>query len=102
MTKTEYAEYKATVAEFLRLEGIDSLSQQPIDPDAEEIEYDPDEYFTHRPCDCCGGLAGMRRDCRGFNPTTGKVQSDYSVCPDCEYYAEYGCLDDTTMMEIEG
>jgi hypothetical protein len=26
---------------------------------------------------------------------------EYSVCSDCLYYAEYGCLDDWTMMEIE-
>jgi hypothetical protein len=26
---------------------------------------------------------------------------EYEICSDCLYYAEYGCLDDMTMMDIE-
>lgn len=101
MDKQEYAEYEQAVKDFFEREGINCLSQQPIDPDAEEFEYNPDSYFSNSSCDCCGGLPGDRRDCSGYNPTTKEVQSDYSICPDCEYYAEYGCLDDTTMLDIE-
>ncbi len=101
MNKQEYAEYENSVKCFVEREGINCLSQQPIDPDADEYEYETDSYFSWRPCDCCGGLAGDRSDCSGYNPTTKEVQSDYSICPDCEYYAEHGRLDDMQMDEIE-
>jgi hypothetical protein len=91
MTKQEYADYQATFCSFMQREGLANLSTLPkqIDP-----------YFSHRPCDCCKGLAGMRWDCDGFNPARRKVQGVYSICDDCVYYAEYGQLDDMTMLNI--
>ena len=64
-------------------------------------DYTAEPYFSWRRCDCCGStLGGNREDCIGYNPTTGKVQGDYSVCVDCIYYNEYGTLDDMTMMDM--
>ena len=105
MTKEEYAEYELAVADFFEREGINCLSSQPTNPDKrddEEWEYNPDPYFSWQPCDCCGRpLGGNREDMCGYNPTTKEVQRDYSICVDCVYYVEYGCLDDTTMDEID-
>ena len=95
----DYAQYQADVAEFFKREGLANLA------------YDADKYpegcvephFSWSPCDCCGRqLGGDRVDCSGYNPTTNEVQDDYQVCPDCIYYVEYGRLDDTTMLRIEG
>ena len=92
-SQKEYNEYKKRFAHFMKIEGLNNLSQQ--DP---ESEY----YFSHWPCDCCSRpLGGDRMECNGWNPTTKQVQSDYSICTDCYYYAEYGILDDMTMMKIE-
>jgi hypothetical protein len=33
--------------------------------------------------------------------TTTVTDPVVSICSDCAYYAEYGRLDDTTMMEVE-
>ena len=96
MNKKEYQEYEKAVNDFFEREGINCLSQQPIDPNADELEYD-DPYFSPRPCDVCGGMAGDRRMCNGFNEETEEIQGDYEVCQDCEYYVEYGCLNDAAM-----
>ena len=102
MNKKEYADYEKSVKEFFEREGINCLSQQPIDQNAEEFKYNPDPYFSWRSCDCCDrSLGGDRRLCNGYNPKTKEVQNNYSVCSDCEYYVEYGRLDDTTMLEID-
>ena len=50
---------------------------------------------------CQTNLDGDRVDCNGYNDTTKKIQGPYRVCIDCEYYVEYGQLDDMTMMEME-
>lgn len=97
MTKAEYADYQARVAAFFEREGLDCLTTVPV-PDGEACE----PYFSWRRCDCCDRPeGGDRYDCNGYNPTTKEVQDGYSVCSDCMYYAEYGCLDDSTMWDIE-
>lgn len=110
MNKAEYQEYCDNVASFFEREGINSLSLAPINPETgdwdseyysdpeREYVYPDDPYFSGQPCDCCQRpLAGNRRDCIGYNPTTEEIQGIYSVCDDCEYYCEYGQLDDMTM-----
>lgn len=92
MTKTEYADYCKDVAAFMKSEGIKNLSR---------IYNDSDPSFGYEPCECCNRpFGGDRIDASGYNPTTKEIQ-EYSICVDCEYYAEYGRLDDMTMMEIE-
>lgn len=91
MTKQEYADYEAAVKVFFEKEGINCLSS---DADSDEA------YFSWRHCDCCcRPLGGMRHDAKGYNPTTKEIY-EYSVCTDCVYYAEYGQLDDMTMMDL--
>lgn len=116
MTKQEYADYEAAVAEFFAREGIANLSTGHYQcPDC-KVDFDDggncpqcgadqecvnEPYFSWRCCDCCGSsLGGNREFATGFNPTTREVQ-EYSICEDCAYYAEYGRLDDTTMLEVE-
>lgn len=91
MKKEDYEKYKKNVAAFFEREGINNLSIK------ENCE---DSFFTWQHCECCNGLPGSRYDSSGYNPTTKEVY-DYQVCPDCIYYAEYGQLDDSTMLEIE-
>ena len=92
MNREEYKDYEDRVERFFKFEGINNLSS--IDPGQ-------DAYFSTRPCDCCQRhWHGDREDANGYNPTTKQVQ-EYSVCIDCLYYAEYGQLDDMTMLDLE-
>jgi len=45
-------------------------------------------------------LSGDRYHCSGYCPESKEVYF-YDVCCDCLYYAEYGQLDDVTMMDME-
>jgi hypothetical protein len=116
MTKSEYADYEATVAAFFEREGIQNLSTGHLQcPDC-EIDFECsacprcgkdagsfplEPFFSWSACDCCGTTLGSNReDAHGWNPATREIQT-YTVCEDCVYYAEYGQLDDRTMMEIE-
>ncbi len=89
MTKQEYADYEATVAEFFS-HGLNNLSSRG------------ESFFSWRPCQCCGThLGGDRYECDGYNGQTEEVEEYDCVCSDCVYYAEYGQLDDQTMLDIE-
>ena len=92
MNLEEYKEYQEAFTEFMKEEGINNLSRisESIDP-----------FFSYAPCDCCNRhLAGDRINADGWNPKEEEIQ-EYTICLDCEYYAEYGQLDDMTMLDIE-
>ena len=92
-TKADYKEYENRFNLFMGKEGLNTLQAQ---------EQEPEPYFSWYACDCCDrSLGGDRIDCKGFNPTEKKIYTDYSICMDCYYYAEYGTLDDMTLIEIE-
>ena len=94
-TTSDYREYEMRVRDFFRDEGITNLSTK-----ADE-EGNTEASFSWRRCDCCHrSLGGDRYECSGWNPTAQQIQ-EYSVCQDCVYYAEYGKLDDTTMMNLK-
>jgi hypothetical protein len=116
MTKAEYAAYQEAVAEFMKREGLANLTSGHYQcPDC-KVEFEDngkcpkcgadrecldEPYFSWHRCDCCGSsLGGNREFATGYNPTTKEVQ-EYSICEDCVYYAEYGRLDDMTMLSIE-
>lgn len=116
MNKAEYAKYEAAVADFFKREGITNLTGGHITcPDC-GVEWDDADtcpecgasresadspFFSWRPCECCGRHEGGDREhATGWNPTENRVQ-EYTICEDCIYYAEYGRLDDTTMMQVE-
>jgi hypothetical protein len=89
MTKYQYQQYAKNVSNFFEREKIVNLS-------ATESE----AFFSSASCDCCGNqLAGDRLLANGFNPEADEVQ-EYEVCLDCIYFAEYGQLDDQTMLDI--
>jgi hypothetical protein len=93
MNKQEYAEYEKAVKDFFEVEGLANLSR--IQGEDEE------SFFSWNSCDCCGTtLGGDRIDANGYNPMTNEIQ-EYTICTDCEYYAEYGQLDDMTMLDLE-
>ena len=90
MTKREYSDYKAAVERFFEKEGIQNLTG-----------LSGETYFSNSRCDCCNRpFGGDREDCNGYNPITKEIQEGYSICSDCVHYAEYGELDDTTMMDM--
>ncbi len=89
MTRKDYTEYQEAVAAFFANEGISNLSAT-----------DAESSFSWRQCECCGStLGGDRYECTGYHSTSGDV-FEYEVCSDCVYYAEYGQLDDMTMMDM--
>lgn len=58
-------------------------------------------FFSWSSCDCCHTpLGGDRVHATGYNPTTEEIM-EFSVCIDCIYYSEYGCLDDMTMDSLD-
>lgn len=131
MNKRGYEQYEKTIAEFFEREGIDLLLDKPSEDtccpecystniritlnDFYEIscrdcqhEYDPtstegciEPYFSWYYCDVCQRPeGGDRYSMIGYSPATEQIQG-YSVCVDCNYYVEYGQLDDMTMLDIE-
>ncbi len=92
MNKQEYKEYKSTVEDFFTETGLMNLTRTAA---CEE------SYFSWEPCEVCGTtLGGDRIEANGWNSDTEEVEN-YEICTDCEYYIEYGQLDDMTMMDIE-
>ena len=97
MTIKEYNEYKQAVKIFCDTEQIITLDAITDNGSDETME----PYFSSVYCDCCRrSLAGDRLDCIAYNKIDNKIYN-YTVCLDCYYYFEYGCLDDMTMQEIE-
>lgn len=116
MTKQEYAEYEATVAEFMKKEGIANLStgwnacpecEEPFEDGCctscgkNKDEFPLEPFFAWNSCECCGMSNGNFYPANGYNPTTKEVHEFDRICENCQYYAENGRLDDMTMMEIE-
>jgi hypothetical protein len=95
MTKQEYAEYERRVAEFSRLNDIKIVSQKY------DGEYPVKNEFDYRKCECCGRdeNAGERFTMVAISNTN--VTYEFEFCVDCMYYAEYGQLDDMTMLDME-
>lgn len=114
MSKSEYEQYEKRVDDFFRSEGIENLTpgyhRCPLcqdefkdDGKCSQCGFDRDQSpsFSHSACDCCGTtMSGDREPASGWNPETKEIQ-EYSICPDCVYYATYGQLDDLTMLNIE-
>ncbi len=90
MTKQQYAEYKERVAEFFS-HGLVNLSSTCDEP-----------FFSWSSCECClNPLGGDRYTANGYNQETDEIEEYDCICSDCIYYAEYGQLDDQTMMDME-
>ena len=96
MDKNEYKEYEQDVKSFCDTENIVTLDA--ITDNGSDDYNEP--YFSSVYCDCCRRhLSGNRLDCIAYNKIDHKIYN-YTVCLDCYYYFEYGCLDDTTMDEL--
>jgi hypothetical protein len=116
MTRQDYAEYQSNVAAFMEREGIRHLSTSHLNCLDCEVAFDGgtcpqckkdagsfaiETYPSRQPCDCCGDNEyGERYDAHSYCESTKEIKT-YVICPDCEYYVEYGQLDDTTMAELE-
>lgn len=95
MNRSEYNSYLASVEAFYGAEDIDGLTDSGRST----------EYFSKSPCDCCRRPEhGTRVDMVGYRVGRGTLPAipyTYSVCVDCEYFAEYGRLDDATMIALD-
>jgi len=116
MTKEEFFLYEEAVKDFFASEGITNLSSGHFECPNCGVEFDgkgncpecgedregfDEPHFSWIRCDCCDrNEGGDRYFARGYNPKTKEIQ-EYDICSDCMYYAEYGVLDDMTMMNIE-
>jgi hypothetical protein len=119
-TAADYAAYESSVAAFMQRNRLHNLSAGYVDcpecgaSDFWQVEQcacgaDREAWseasFSWYACDCCGGtLGGDREHCTGAadNGQGGvEVLTFESVCSDCVYYAEYGQLDDSTMLRID-
>ncbi len=95
-TKEDYKEYQERFTAFMAKEKLENLT--PIGDKNGNIE----EYFSWHNCDCCGRvLGGNRVNANGYSSKDKEIKGPYSICVDCEYYAEYGQLDDMTMIGID-
>lgn len=107
-TNHDYSEYERAVARFFERETIGNLSAETgsgesldhncvICDEAVNVE----GYFSSRACECCGRcLGGTRFHATGWS-APDEAAYCYEVCTDCIYYAEYGQLDDMTMLQID-
>lgn len=111
MNKAEYLKYQAAVQHGLK--GLTHVSTGacpgcvdcglPDEPTDQERELAEEPNFSRLACDCCGSrLGGDRHPAHGFLTQDGAEHLCHmQVCSDCEYYLNYGQLDDSAMMEIE-
>jgi hypothetical protein len=120
MTAADYTDYVSAVSQFMEREGIKhGFSRGSLQwecncghentgvancAECEECEADYDEshgdpYFSWHPCECCGGTLGGNRIDVLANCGDSEVR-EYAICEDCYYFAEYGRLDDTTMLRV--
>lgn len=104
-TKQDYQEYSKAVARFFERESITNLSRESGDEDPNCVicsdAVDSEGYFSHTACDCCRrSLGGTRYHATGWSPQDQAAYC-YEVCSDCIYFAEYGRLDDMTMLQID-
>lgn len=103
MTAEEYREYEERVAQFWSdHEGLQNLSTCISGENGEDHDQTIEPYFSWRACCVCKrSQGGDRYDCNGYNAETEEVEEFFGVCSDCVYYAEYGQLDDMTMLAVE-
>jgi len=97
MTRQEYAEYVDSVKHFAYGHGCDAST---LTDDGQE------GYFSWEPCYVCKrSQGGTRHDCAALSfplpDGSREVLHPSGVCDDCIYFAVYGRLDDSTMLEIE-
>lgn len=100
MNATEYADYQTRFAQ-----GMDGLTHfssgswlaECVCCGSESQASEP--YFSWHRCELCDStLGGNRTDAHAIYD--GAIVH-LRVCDDCVYYAEYGRLDDATMLEVE-
>jgi MoaA/NifB/PqqE/SkfB family radical SAM enzyme len=115
MTYAEYVRYCESFNAFMEKEGMCNLSTSPYKCPECDVQFDcgecpechkdsgqfaPEPDHTCRPCDCCDRSTGELWDANGWSEQDQEIK-EVRVCRDCEYFAEYGVLDDQTMMEVE-
>jgi len=117
MHYADFADYEQTVHEFHKDHGITHLSagNPPCCVQCggswdsmgnyclkcgETSESQIEPWFSWTPCDCCGDpQGGNRHHASGWNNRSDTHW--FVICETCAYYAEYGCLDDLAMEEVE-
>ena len=108
MTIKDYNEYVKRVEAMMEKYDIHHFSPTPSKVCDYETEHPGDcdceeyiePYFSWDSCDCCGStLGGDRYDVDTYSKRDNEVL-EFSICSDCLFFAEYGQLDDMTMMDL--
>jgi hypothetical protein len=95
MTYQEYQEYVKRVESFFDENGLGNLSAKADEDGNKEASFSPG------PCECCGSkLGGDYYEADGYSTKHKEVLDFDRICRDCIYFAEYGQLDDQTMLDI--
>ena len=90
-SQEDYETYQKRVAEFMRQNELNNLTR---------VNNDSEPFFSGQACECClRDLGGNRIAASGYSRTG--VIYEFDICTDCEYYAEYGQLDDMTMLDYD-
>jgi hypothetical protein len=103
MTYAEYVHYCESFNAFMEKEGMCNLSTSPYKcPECHKDsgQFSPEPDHTCRPCNCCDRSTGELWNANGWSGRDQEIK-EFRICRDCEYFAEYGRLDDMTMMEVE-
>ena len=86
----DYQLYEDRVNAFLTREQIGFLSTGE------------DSWFSWRGCEMCGSRLGGMVCLLSAVDANDHQKVTYQICSDCEYYVNYGRLDDVTMMRVRG
>ena len=106
-TAEDYQEYRDRFE--LGTRGMDTLSSGPCpgcddcelpeEPTDEEYALAGESWFSWYPCSICQRQLGGDRVAIHWIDG-GEIQHS-SCCLDCQYFMEYGQLDDMTMLKVE-
>ena len=101
MNKADYKEYEKQVAAFFDDNALRNLSPKYEDLGDGEHGDIVEPSFSWSACECCGStLGGDKYEADGYSEKHGVMEFD-TICVDCIYYAEYGKLDDMTMLDMQ-
>lgn len=116
MNKREYAEYQEDFKNGTKgftawssgfcsgcqdcLESYDICCKDKAEAMIERNEIVDEPNFSWQACEICNSHLGGDRYAAHARDENNEI-IHFEVCTDCQYYMEYGRLDDMTMMNVE-
>lgn len=108
LNKKNYAWYEQNFKRFMEDRGLTNLSHESGEHGdhhctccGKHVGYNEGHFYAWG-CDCCGSWQGgtLLFHANGWSEKHKEAMC-FRACADCLYYAEYGRLDDQTMLDIE-